>query len=161
MEILANVCVVITCLIVAISILRRPTPQTGRIPRSLAYSVGESLDGTGVEFRTHERTVLLFLTTKCGYCTESLPFYGRLAERLAKSRQARLAVLSPEPEALVKAYLSTHKVPIQEVMQVKAGVFRVDATPTIVIADRAGKVVGTWVGILREREKEVLAAIGL
>lgn len=124
------------------------------------YAIGEQLPAIeGIRYQESARTVILFASSQCKFCTESMPYYSRLSESKNSHRGMRFVIAGPEPEAVLRRYVEGHDVRPDQVMNVKPGVFKVTGTPTLIVADSAGKVLGYWRGLLGDREAEVETAL--
>jgi hypothetical protein len=122
---------------------------------------GTRLTLPGVDWAEADRTLLLALSTQCRYCTESAPFYRRLAAEAAKRRNVRLVGVLPQRADESGAYLSRHGVALGRTVQASPDVLGVRGTPTLILVDGSGAVVKSWVGRLPEGEEaDVLAHLG-
>ena len=106
-------------------------------------------------------SLLLVLSANCRYCTESMPFYKRLAElSQVRTGNLRLGVVSLQPADDMRKYLSAHGLGIESVITVPESGFNVMGTPTLVLVRRDGVVQRSWGGWLNgEEEKTVVASI--
>lgn len=103
------------------------------------------------------QTLLLVLSTNCHYCTESAPFYQRLAQQKAGRPDIRTVAILPQVIGESQKYLSDHSVSVDEVTQSAPGALYAKATPTLILVDKAGSVLSSWVGKLSpDKEQEVL-----
>lgn len=127
------------------------------------YDPGDRIDPIpGLTYDQAERTVLLFLSSTCIYCTESMPFYRSLAEAQRDSPGLfRLVAVTKEDKNVMANYLGSHALTVDQITTVAADQpFRLRLTPTLVLVDRDGKATQSWVGALSEDNKaEVLRAI--
>ena len=107
-----------------------------------AYSVGDVF-GTveGFDAAAAPMTLAVFLRSGCRYCTESMPFYRRLA---ATERRARIVVFGAQTVPTLTAYLDEGGFKPDQVLQVKAGVLKFYATPTLALVGSDGKIKGVW-----------------
>lgn len=165
LETLVNVCLVVTCVLtssLAVKQILRPSQESGRNskgPPPPEYRVGDKLPPIdGLQYAEGNKTVVLFISTHCRFCADSLPFYKRLAE-LSEQSGFRVVIAASEPEALMSDYLRKNAVKVTAVRTVPPELFKVAATPTIIVADRDGKVAGYWRGLLNGREREVETAL--
>jgi hypothetical protein len=114
----------------------------------------------GVSWQDSNQTVVLALSDKCRFCSESAPFYQRLAQGLAQRGDVRLIAIFPQDVDAGKYYLAQLGVSIGQVIQAPLDSLKVRGTPTLVIVDKNGAVMQSWVGKLNsERESEVLNRI--
>ena len=145
--------------------VERPTVATGRntsngreLPNGPAQ--GTQLSVPGISWADSEETVVLALSDKCKYCTESAPFYKQLAAETAKRDGVRVVAVFPQDTNAGKKYLDDLGVVVNEVKQATLDSIGVRGTPTLVIVDKSGVVKQSWVGLLKgDRETEVLNRI--
>lgn len=112
----------------------------------------------GVNWRANRRTVVLVLSTRCHFCTESAPFFRSLKEK-ARNNVKFVAVL-PQPVAESERYLSGEGLHFDEIQQAPVGKIGVKGTPTMLLIDRDGIVRRTWAGkVSNDKQQEALDAI--
>lgn len=113
---------------------------------------------SGVDFSRSDRTLLFVLSTQCGYCRASEPFYRELISRDYKNVQMAAALSQPLPEA--QAYLQHAGLPFPQIASADLEAMGVAATPTLILADKKGNVLRYWRGKLpSEGERRVTDAI--
>jgi len=140
----------------------RPAPAPGDAQRTdrpapTGPAVGTQIALPGVNWSDSDQTVVLALSNKCHFCTESAPFYQKLTRELADQKKVRVLAVFPQNTDEGKKYLDGLNVPIAEVEQATLDSLGVRGTPTLVIVDKSGTVQQSWVGRLTaERETEVL-----
>jgi thioredoxin-related protein len=156
-EQVANVAVILTCAFTIIHLAgvggtRRMPPQT--------YKPGEKIvDTTRLGLRNAPRTLIMFESSTCRFCNESLGFYSRLSQQ-ARANGVRIVALTPEDVGVNKTFLSAHGVSTDTVAGLKDNRLKVSATPTLILVRSDGTVVNSWVGkIATEKEAEVMATI--
>jgi len=133
--------------------------RTSSVPPK-APGEGSRLSVPGISWGDSKQTVLLALSNKCHFCSESAPFYQRLARDLAKRGDIRLVAVLPQDVGAGKKYLDDLGVPVAQVIQASLNTLQVQGTPTLVIVDKTGTVTQSWVGKLdSERESQVLGRI--
>jgi thiol-disulfide isomerase/thioredoxin len=114
----------------------------------------------GVSWQESKQTVVLALSDKCHFCSESAPFYQRLAQDLSNRSDVRLIAIFPQDVDAGKQYLAQLGVSVGQIIQAPLDSLQVRGTPTLVIVDKNGTVMQSWVGKLNsERESEVLNRI--
>ena len=93
-----------------------------------------------------------------GFSTESAPFYQRLAREKAGRGDVRLLAVLPQAVEESKKYLGEHGVAADDVRQTEPRDLGVQGTPTLVLVDKTGAVVDSWVGKLPPaKEDEVVS----
>ncbi|HEV7683973.1 MAG TPA: redoxin domain-containing protein [Pyrinomonadaceae bacterium] len=123
-------------------------------------ATGTQISLPGINWSDSEETVVLALSDKCHFCTESAPFYQRLTQELASHKNVRVVAVFPQEVDAGKKYLDGLKVSIADIAQAQLDSFGVRGTPTLMIVDKSGTVKQSWVGRLTtEREAEVLSRV--
>lgn len=156
MDMLVNVAIVLVAVVLC-AVLAKQYLLTNASERPHGPEVGSKLDVAGLDLSGEDRTLLLVLQKGCHFCTESGPFYQRLArEAAARGGRVKLLAVLPQEEEEGRKYLGELGVTIERVAQARLGTLDVTGTPTLIMLDR-GKVSGVWVGALTpDREAEVL-----
>jgi hypothetical protein len=163
-ELVANVAIIITAvLLVALAANRYFfTPQSASDQAAARQSIkaGDKVTLPDFNWAQSERTLLLVLSTNCRYCTESAPFYQRLAQEKTKRGGTRLVAVLPQDDAASRKYLSDHGVSVDEIRRAALGDIPVGGTPTLILADQTGAVITSWIGKLEsDKEAEVLSRL--
>jgi thioredoxin-related protein len=156
LELAANIAVVLTCVVTLVRTVADKTPKAP--PQS--YKSGEKIaDSPSLDFRDAKRTLVLFESSTCHFCNESLGFYSRLAS-LAHKNGTRIVALTFEDTGVNKSFLATHGVEPDAVLALKDTKLKVFATPTLILVKNDGTVVASWVGKLpAQKESEVIAKL--
>jgi len=144
----------------------RSTDGTQAVPRESVRNAptgpaaGTQIAVPGVNWSDSDQTIVLALSNKCHFCTESAPFYQKLTQELAGRKNVRVVAVFPQDTNAGKQYLDGLNVPITEVAQATLDSLGVRGTPTLLIVDKSGTVQQSWVGRLTaERETEVFSRI--
>lgn len=163
-EIAANVAIVIVACLLAI-VLIKSYLLTNSEPRSESgFNEGQrvkqlAVSSLNIDWRRNGQTLLLAVSSNCRFCTESAPFYRKLAER---KHNARLVVISPQPVAEGREYLEQLGVYVDEIKQLPLDKLGVTGTPTLIVVDSAGAITRFWAGKLSpEQEAVVLGVLGI
>jgi hypothetical protein len=158
-EMVANIAIVIVAILLGVVLVKNyllPKPQPA-MPTAVAQGTKLSLP---VDWKANGRTLVLALSTVCRYCTESGPFYQRLAQERATNPNIRLVAVFPQSVADAQKYLSNLGVTVDEVRQARLDSIGVMATPTLILANADGAVAESWQGKLPgETESELLAKL--
>jgi hypothetical protein len=114
----------------------------------------------GVQFGS-SRTAVLVLSTRCPHCASGAAFYRRLREvRQRHSSSLNIIAVFPNEPHEVARFMDSAGLDVPAYSEVSLDALGVAATPTILLVDRAGKVVKRWVGeIPAETEGPVERAI--
>lgn len=161
-ELAANVAIILVGILLGTVLVKNnlfsSPPALAAPPPAIAP--GTKLSVEGVDWKTNGRTLVLALSVGCRYCTESAPFYKRLAQERANFPNIRLVAVFPQPVAEAQKYLSDLGVSVDEVRQVRLDTIGVAGTPTLIFADASGAVVASWRGKLPgDKETELLARL--
>jgi thiol-disulfide isomerase/thioredoxin len=158
LEQLANVAIIVVALLLGGVLVKRYLLPQAESPQAIArIQPGTKLSVPGLEWGKNERTLLLVLSTSCHFCTESSPFYQRLAQEKVKKGGVGLVAVLPQSVDESQKYLNGLGVAVDDIKQASPDAFQVRGTPTLIMADRTGAVVESWVGKLpAEKEVEVL-----
>jgi hypothetical protein len=154
-----NVLIVATCCVVLVVTLQRARAANSSSPPFAAFKAGERAEPiAGVHYDGARQTIVLYVKSTCPYCTNSMPFYGRLravAETVAGTRM--IAVSSESADQLAR-YLDAHNLHVDQLIGGFTG--HALGTPTVVLVDRAGVIRGSWFGQQRtDGESAILAAL--
>ncbi|MGH9822553.1 MAG: TlpA family protein disulfide reductase [Blastocatellia bacterium] len=102
----------------------------------------------GVEFGAGSRTLLIGLSTRCAFCSESLPFFKDImtASGLPADSAENAVAVFPEQESDVRRYGDQNGLKMKLVPAVNLRSRGITATPTAILVDGEGRVLGFWVG---------------
>lgn len=175
-EVLANIAVIVASLVLSSVLVKKyffpggstialtaPTPQPppvfARGPKSPPIKLGAKIVLPGLDWSKSSRTILLALSTKCRFCTESAPFYQQILQK--KSTDVQVVAVLPQPVEDSRKYLDELGVQLREVVQAGLTTVGVSGTPTVILIDRNGVVQNTWIGKLSADDvQSVLELIG-
>ena len=127
------------------------------------YRVGDSLlDVQEVAALNPSPTLILYVNSTCQFCTQSVPFYSRIADEFVREGSGiRIVAMARQPLGELQAYLTDHGLDGATAVEIGADTnFVPTATPTLVLMDSKRRVEGEWLGMLdADGEEQVLAAI--
>lgn len=162
-ELLANLAIIVVAALLAFVLVSRyllPSEQKAGGAEAAQVKAGMKLSLPGVDWGQSNRTLLLVLSTTCHFCSESAPFYQRLAQEKSKHGDVRLVAVLPQGIEEAQKYLADHGIAVDQVRQSIPGAPYAKGTPTLILVDSTGSVVASWVGKLpAEKEAEVLSRI--
>jgi hypothetical protein len=156
----SNAVFIAVALLLAFFVIRnqiRPDPseEAGK------YFLGKTLQIPNVDFHASPTTVLLMLSSRCGYCRESLPFYRIISDN-RKAGNIRVIAVFPNNLEEGKTFLSSQGVVADQIVEASFDALNVSAIPTIALADERGTVLQAWVGMLpKSKQKSVLQRLFL
>jgi hypothetical protein len=122
---------------------------------------GKQVSVPGLELRSGGPTVLIALSSRCPFCSKSMPFYRRLSSLRREGKAFRLVVVSSEQSDTLKPYIAAEGVSVDSVLSTPLPPLGIRAVPTLLLLGSEGTVVGVWGGALgAAREREFLAKLG-
>jgi hypothetical protein len=157
----ANLATTIACALlsaVLIQQLQRGSAGANRSTAPAVYASGETIEGFPELAATEGSTVVLYLSSTCRFCNQSVPFYRELS-RVRTIERFRIVAIGREPAPSLKSYLALHEIDVDQVLSVGTRSLKMTATPTLLIVDSSSRVLDSWVGLLGGREAEVHAAL--
>lgn len=163
-EIVANIAIIVVALLLGVVLVKRffLTRDGADAARRAdpRVAVGTKVALPGEDWARNGRTLLLVLSSDCRFCTESAPFYQRLARDAAGRADLRLVAVLPQEVGAGREYLRRLGVPIAEVRQAAPTAVGAQVTPTLILLDGGGAVTHSWVGKLAApEESEVLGRL--
>jgi hypothetical protein len=159
-EIAANVVIILLAVVIGSVFLNDRFGTPGPEPNQV--KAGDRLVGLdGWDWGAHDRTLLLVLRKGCHFCEDSAPFYQRLVAKQQQDGSNTVIVAAfPDTADAVKEVVQSERLGVQALAQVPLEKLKVSGTPTLVLVDRNGTVLSTWIGMLSPRQElEVISAI--
>lgn len=152
LEAIANLSVIAMALVTGGAVLTRHVGSY-RTPRSIA--VGDNLATLpGLDWNQHRRTLLLVLNTSCHFCQDSIPFYQKLAQAQRLDRDAlQIVAVFPNEATMVNEFIGHENLSVRSVPGIPLEKLHVNATPTLILVNREGRVEQSWIGILTARQE--------
>jgi hypothetical protein len=158
LEALTNVAIIFVAILASAALFKYlRTPAETRNPRP-QIEIGSKVTLKDVDWRASRGTLVMAIATTCHYCTDSAPFYRRLAAELPKTGIHLLAVL-PQSQAEGIDYLKRLNVEVADVRQGSFPALKVSGTPTLILVDRGGVVRHVWFGRLQPDKEEELVKL--
>jgi thioredoxin-related protein len=159
-EFLSNMAIIIVALLLGVVLVKQYILSPSGAAEIKTVSAGEKLSLPDVNWDTSRQTLLIVLSQGCHFCSESVPFYQRLAEEVKGRSDIRLLAVLPQPTSEGQKYLDDLGVPIKDVKQAELSSIPVRGTPTLVLVDSKGVVTDAWVGKLpSDKEAEVISKL--
>ena len=155
-EVAGNIVFVVVAVVLCAYILVHWAGRTAKTDAVAAFPVGQPLPVMpGVEYADARLNVLLVLNSECRFCTDSVPFYRRLAGT-ARRPKARVIAAGMQPEAELRRYLAQHDVAVDKIVELQPAMLSVRGTPTVIAADEHGLVKASWIGVLSRADENAL-----
>jgi len=160
-EVTANIFIIVAAVVFVVSVswffLRHNSSFRSR---HSSIQKGTKMTLPGVDWAASPQTLLLVLSTECKYCTASAPFYRRLVNQAAETRNTRLIAIFPQAHNESREYLAKQEVEIDALQQAAPTLVGVKGTPTLILVDSKGVVIQSWDGMVPPNaEIEVLASV--
>ncbi len=122
--------------------------------------VGQAVPLENIDWTKNQKTLVLYVSTKCKYCTESGPFYQKLLQERSSNGVKFVAVM-PQSVEEGREYLNKLGVKIDDIYQTPLQSIGVRSTPTLLLVNASGVVTDSWVGKLQpDRENQVMTKLG-
>lgn len=112
----------------------------------------------GIDYTAAPRTLMIMMSTKCKFCLASVPFYRQISE-MGETKGGSLHVVAAFPNSSegVVQFAAENHFPLEAVANLNLDEVGLRYTPTLVLVDKSGTILNTWVGQLTpEGEKNVL-----
>jgi thiol-disulfide isomerase/thioredoxin len=139
--------------------IAKQTANTPTAKPEIQSPVGKTVPMQDVNWKENKKTLILYMSTSCRYCKESMPFYQKLVKETADKKVKFVAVL-PQDTNESKEYLKTQNVEISAVYNTSLNAIGVVATPILLLVNDQGVVSDYWRGKLpTEKEDEVLTKL--
>jgi thiol-disulfide isomerase/thioredoxin len=159
----ANIALIIACALLIGTLARNYYLSRKTDPNlELGLEKGEQVKFPGdapADGQSAQATLVLALSTHCGFCQDSLPFYQKLAAfKNSSPARVRLATVMSEPKEEIEAYLKKQGIAADAVFSIPVSQIGVKGTPTLLLLDGQNKLIESWVGKLNSQEEsEVIA----
>jgi hypothetical protein len=160
---ITNICVVIFAVIVGGLCARNSVfsadPSALGPPQASQFKRGEQLPAlAGYDWHAHGRTLVLALRNGCHYCEDSAPFYRKIAEmeQAGQIKYFHLVAIFPDSPDIVKQTLQSEGLSLQAIPSTPLRIFKVEGTPTAILADQNGHVIDSWVGELNSKQQDAV-----
>jgi len=159
----ANIALILACLLLIGALARNY--YLSRLPDpgiKLGIEKGEPVKlpaDASADTQTAQATLVLALSTHCGFCQDSVPFYQKLAAfKNSSPARVRLATVMSEPKEEIEVYLKKQGIAADAVFSMPVSQIGVMGTPTLLLLDGQNKLIESWVGKLNSQEEsEVIA----
>lgn len=158
----SNIAIIIVALLLGGVFVKRyllpaSVPHPMATMESEGIKAGTKLPLPDVDWSKSEKNLVLALSTSCHFCSESTPFYQKLAQMRTGRNDVRLLAVMPQSVEDALRYLSEHNLAVDEVRQARLNTINVRGTPTLLLIDRSGTVVQSWVGKLPPKKETEVA----
>jgi hypothetical protein len=159
-ELIANIAIIVVACLLAITLIKRNFLDQQRqeaITNEKQLAEKINLSSLDIDWKRSEQTLVLALSHTCHFCTESAPFYKKVA--LHKGT-VRLIAVFPQSVEEGRAYLNRLGIAVDEVRQLRLDGIGVQGTPTLLLIKSSGVVTEKWVGkLMPDQELIVLRAL--
>lgn len=108
-----------------------------------------------------QATLLIAMSIRCHFCTESISFYNQLARaQQGSGNSPRLIAVFPEEESKVKQYVQQNGLQVSSTAATDFKELGVETTPTMILIDKEGKIIDFWIGqIPEEAQQQVIEVV--
>jgi hypothetical protein len=150
-EVVANVVVILLAVMIGSVYLRDRFSAPG--PESNEVKAGDRLPRLdGWDWGAHDRSLVLVLKKGCHFCEDSAPFYQRLAAKQQEDRSnTAIVAILPDAADTVNEVVQLEGLGVRALPGVPLETLKVSGTPSLLLVDRSGTVLNTWIGMLSPR----------
>jgi len=124
-------------------------------PREVAYRTGQVIDVPADWYHSSPYTVVLFARSSCGACQNAQPFFKQLVGGL-KGR-ATVVLAGGEEERDADAQFGRAIGLKDPAIRVAPAGLKVRATPTLVLINQRGEILGAWEGVGPPEQQTTIA----
>ena len=117
--------------------------------------VGKPVPINDINWKDNKKTLVMYLSTKCRFCTESGEFYKKLVEKNSSQNVGMVAVM-PQSLNEGKIYLENLGVDVKQVRSSRLNSIGISGTPTLLLVNEDGIVSEIWRGKLSADKEEIL-----
>jgi thiol-disulfide isomerase/thioredoxin len=159
-ELIANLAIIVVACLLGLTLIKTHFP--GQQPQEVItndkkLTGNASLSSLNIDWKKSDQTLVLILSNTCHFCTESAPFYKKIA---SNKGSARLVAIFPQSVEEGRAYLTRLDIDVDEVRQFRLESIGVEGTPTLLLINSSGVVTERWVGrLMPDQELVVLRAL--
>ena len=160
LEITTNAALLVAALLIISVFAAAYFVKTSPKPRpDVGFKVGQTfLPVTGVNYSDAPKILLIAMSTKCGYCAASMPFYKKLMD--SQHPSTHIVGILPGTEQEIREFVQKQQLNIETKVADLRGL-GLNATPTMILVDSHGQIQNFWIGKLsQESEAEVLKVTG-
>jgi thioredoxin-related protein len=164
LEVATNAAVLLVALVVLSAFAWTYFIQKPKLQLELGTQKGQTVAQLPtISYGNSPQTLIIAMSTKCSYCSESVPFYQQLTKKQHEDGTAtRIIAIFPEMQDEVNQYIQQNQLGMTTVASVDFKPFNIGGTPTMILVDNSGKVLDFWVGRLsKDDEQQVVKAISL
>ena len=134
----------------------RAVANSRAIVEENTYQPGERIQDTPeLALKDSSRTLLIGTASTCRFCTASMPFYNKL-QQTAKAQGVKVVAYTIEDMKANQKYLDTHGVVPDALVGASENRLLLYSTPSIVLVDRDGAVLKSWLGQMKPAEEDEL-----
>jgi peroxiredoxin len=123
--------------------------------REAAYRTGQTIDVPADWYQNAPYTMVLFARANCGACQNAQPFFKQLANGL-KGRAAVILAGSEQDREEDSEYARALGLKDPAIRITPAGL-KVRLTPTLVLINRRGEILGAWEGVGPVEQQSTIA----
>ena len=162
LETLANLTTVVVSLLLSVVLVKvflLPSRAPGRPAAIVQAATGTDMKRSlpGVDWARNGRTLILAISTRCHFCTDSAPFFRRIEKE--RGGGVKLLAVLPQPVEEARKYLDGEGVHTDDVRQASRQSIGVTGTPTLLLVDARGTVSEVWRGKLQPNDEEKVIAV--
>jgi len=118
------------------------------------YAAGDTVDVPAAWYASADTTLIVFARASCAACERGQPFLKQLVERM-DGRGAAMMAHPPGADADDQQFARGLGIADGHILTVAAPL-KVRATPTVLIVNRQGRILGAWEGVAKADQQAAM-----
>lgn len=161
LESVTNLAVLLASLLILWIGVRYFLPQTRLIEYQPGLQKGQHLQVWPLIARYSGNSLLIFSSTKCAYCLDSIPFYRKILEKQLSNGTFQVIGVFQEDRNEVQKYIAANKLSLKEIItEFDYRKVNISSTPTLILVNNKGDIIDFWTGsIPSSYESKVISSI--
>jgi len=143
-ELVANLAIIVVAILLGMVLVRnylfRSSVQKIQGRATAEVQPGTKLSLTVVDWNANKHMLVMALSTTCHFCTDSEPFYRRLAQERAENLNVRLIAVLPQTSRESEEYPNGLAVNVDDVKQSELASLGLSGTPPLILLNDQGIV---------------------
>jgi hypothetical protein len=105
------------------------------------------------DFGKTPNTILFVTNINCQYNSQAIPFYKKIIARSKGNSAIRILAVFSNKKEKVENFMREHQLDTEFIEDTDLLALKVDATPTLIWVDANRKIVGSYQGVLQEKQE--------
>lgn len=166
-DLLTNIAIIVVALIAGATLIKNQwTGKQSQLKVPMRTASPTPYQGTHISLRemdwsAKDKTMVFVLSTKCHFCSESVPFYQSVLRKTSALPHLAAVAVFPQDELEAKSYADKSGLPFDRIVHSDLKSIAIRGTPTLLLVDSKGIVQRSWAGQLsKKQESDVMDSLG-